>query len=55
MNDGFDDCGGYNCSICGCWLVEVNNEIDHIHYRNWNRDSVLLCNTCLRTVREVIP
>ena len=37
------------------WLVEVNNDIDHIRYRNWNRDSVLLCDTCLRTVREVMP
>ncbi|MDI6916479.1 MAG: hypothetical protein QMC80_01630 [Thermoplasmatales archaeon] len=76
MNTIFDDSGGYSCSLCGCWLVEVNNEIDHIRYRNyygkclqhfpnisgkafgfsvkWNRDSVKLCDTCLRTVREVV-
>ena len=55
MNNSMDDSGCYSCSICGCWLVEVNNEIDYIRYRNWNSDSVLLCNTCLRTVREVMP
>ena len=76
MNDSFDDCSSYSCSLCGCcdgkvlctfpsilgicfansvrWLVEVNNDIDHIRYRNWNRDSVKLCDTCLRTVREVV-
>jgi hypothetical protein len=42
------------CSICGCSLIDINLNIDHIKYLNWNGETVYLCKNCLECIKYLI-
>jgi len=42
------------CTMCGCSLVECNEGIDHIKYKNWNGEFEIICDTCLETLKDIL-